>query len=93
MPSHANKEIESVTLLKNIKTSKKELRNAMKRLRIHFGLHKKYYSDLLDVELILTRLQNDVEDRVDGIHVQEDGDPEATVNFTSPSGQKPEEEN
>ena len=91
MPSHSNKEIESITLLKSIKASKKELRKAIKRLRIHSGLHKKYYLKLIDVESTLTRFQNEVQDRVDGLQAPADEDPEATVTQLS-AGQKPEEQ-
>ena len=91
MPSHSNKEIESITLLKSIKASKKELRQAIKRLRIHSGLHKKYYLKLIDVESTLTRFQNEVQDRVDGLQAPADEDPEATVTQLS-AGQKPEEQ-
>ena len=90
MPSQNIKE--SVVLLKSIKSSKTELRKAIRRLRIHSGLHKKYYLKLIDVEFILTQFQNEVQDRVDGLQVPTEEDPEATVNLPSTSGQKPEDE-
>ena len=92
MPYHSNKEIESITLLKSIKASKKELRKAIKRLRIHSGLHKKYYLKLIDVESTLTRFQNEVQDRVDGLQAPADEDPEATVNQPS-AGQNSKNKN
>ena len=74
------KEIESVTLLKSIKASLKNNKIQMKRLRIHAGLHKKYYSQLKNFELILTQLQAEIQDRVDGLQVNHQDDPEAPAN-------------
>ena len=88
MPSQNIKE--SVVLLKSIKSSKTELRKAIRRPKIHSGLHKKYYLKPIDVEFILTQFQNEVQDRMDGLQVPNEEDPEATVNL--PSGQKPEDE-
>ena len=76
----AIKEIESVTLLKSIETSLKNNKIQMKRLRIHTGLHKKYYLKLKNVEFILTELQAEVQDRVDGLQVNQQVDPEAPAN-------------
>ena len=76
----AIKEIESVALLKSIKVSLKNNKIQMKRLRIHAGLHKKYYLKLKNFELILTQLQAEIQDRVDGLQVNHQDDPEAPAN-------------
>ena len=52
----------------------------MKRLRIHAGLHKKYYLKLKNFESVLTELQAEIQDRVDGLQVNQQVDPEAPVN-------------
>ena len=76
----AIKEIESITLLKSIKASLKNNKIQMKRLRIHTGLHKKYYLKLKNFESVLTELQAEIQDRVDGLQVNQQVDPEAPVN-------------
>ena len=76
----AIKEIESVALLKSIKVSLKNNKIQMKRLRIHAGLHIKYYSQLKNFELILTQLQAEIQDRVDGLQVNHQDDPETPAN-------------
>ena len=76
----AIKEIESITLLKSIKASLKNNKIQMKRLRIHAGLHKKYYLKLKNFESVLTELQAEIQDRVDGLQVNQQVDPEAPVN-------------
>ena len=76
----AIKEIESITLLKSIKASLKNNKIQMKRLRIHTGLHKKYYLKLKNFESVLTELQAEIQDRVDGLQVNQQVDPEAPGN-------------
>ena len=76
MPSKSVKEIESVTLMKDIEIAIKHNRKAMRRLRLHKGLQKMFLKSLKDVELVLTNLKSEVQDRVDGMFIEPNEDPE-----------------
>ena len=70
MPSHSVKQIESVTLMSDIEIAIKHNRKAMRRLRLHKGLQKMFLKSLKDVELVLSNLKSEVQDRVDGMIAQ-----------------------
>ena len=48
----------------------------MRRLRLHKGLQKMYLKSLKDVELVLTNVKSEVQDRVDGMFVEPNVEPE-----------------
>ena len=79
MPSKTVKEIESVTLMNDIEIAIKHNRKAMRRLRLHKGLQKMYLKSLKDVELVLTNLKSEVQDRVDGMFAEPIEEPEESI--------------